>query len=53
MLQQLSKEPIGRFGIAPALHEDIEHIPSLIHGAPEIVQLTANADEHLVHKPSS
>src|SRR3984885_5113925 len=49
--QQLSEEPLGRFATAPALHEDIEHIPILIHRAPEIVQLAANADEHLVHEP--
>jgi hypothetical protein len=28
-LQQLAEEPLGRFGIAPALHENVENAPRL------------------------
>jgi len=49
-LQQLAKEPRGRLGIAPALDQDVEHVAVLIHRAPEMVQLAADADEHLVHE---
>jgi len=35
--QQLAEEPLGRFGIAPALDKDVEHMSVLVHGAPEVV----------------
>ncbi len=51
--QELAEEPLGRPGIAPALHENVEHMAVLIHGAPEVMQLAPNSDEHLVQVPLS
>ena len=42
--QQLAEEPPRRSGIAPALHENVEHMAVLIHGAPEVMQLAPDAD---------
>src|SRR4051812_35756049 len=50
-LQQLAKEALGGFGVAPALHQDVEHVPVLIDRTPEIMQLATDAEKHLVHKP--
>ena len=33
LLKQLSQQAFGRFGIAPALNQDVEYGPVLIHGA--------------------
>ena len=50
-LRRLAEEPLGRFGAAPALHQDVEHTPVPVHGAPERVRLAAGADEHLIRVP--
>ena len=52
-LQQLAKEPLSSFGIAPALHQDVEHDPVLVNGTPEILLLATNADEHLILSANS
>src|SRR5689334_15923830 len=49
--QQFAEEPLGGFGIAPALHQDAEDVSILIDGSPQIMNLAANADEHLVGIP--
>jgi hypothetical protein len=49
--QKLAEESLGRFGIAPALHEDVEHVPVLVDRAPKIMQFASNADEHLIQMP--
>ena len=49
--QQLAKEALGCMGIAPALNQDVEHVPVLIHGAPKVMHLAADAQEHLVEEP--
>src|SRR4051794_28801617 len=41
--QQLAEEPLGSPGIAPALHEDVEHVAMLVHSPPEIMQLAPDA----------
>src|ERR1700761_4709932 len=41
--QQFAEKTLGSFGVAPALHEDIEHGAVLIHGTPEIMLFTAYA----------
>src|SRR4051794_23938134 len=46
--QQFAEEPLGGFGIAPALHQDVEDVPILIDCPPQIMNLAADADEHLV-----
>jgi hypothetical protein len=50
-LQQLAKEARGRFRVAAALYQNVEHIPVLINRSPEVVQLASNADEYLIQKP--
>jgi hypothetical protein len=50
-LEQLLEEPLGRLGAAPALHQNIEHGTVLIDRSPQIVQLAADADEHLIQMP--
>src|SRR3954462_7981135 len=50
-LQQLAKEALGGFGIAPALHQDIEHLAVLIDRTPEMVLLATDAQKHLVDEP--
>src|SRR3954468_18833805 len=50
-LQQPLEEAFCCFGIAEALHQDVEHDTILIYSAPEIVQLALNPDEDLVQVP--
>jgi hypothetical protein len=50
-LQQLSEEALRRFGIPAALHQDVEHGTVLVDSAPEIVELAADAEEHLIEMP--
>jgi hypothetical protein len=47
-LEQLAEELLRRAFVPPPLHEDIQHIPALIHGPPEIVPLAMHVQEHLV-----
>jgi hypothetical protein len=47
-LQQPLEEALCRSRIAVALHQDIEHDPVLIDGAPEIMQSASDAEENLV-----
>jgi hypothetical protein len=49
--QQLAEEALGSFGIAPALHKDVEHLAILIDSQPEIMLLAADADKHLIEEP--
>src|SRR4051812_1688995 len=49
--QQFAEEPLGGFGIAPALHQDVEDVPILTDCPPQIMNLAADADEHLVSIP--
>jgi hypothetical protein len=50
-LQQPLKETLRCPSIAATLHQDIEHDPVLIDGTPEIMQLTPDPNEDLVHVP--
>ena len=50
-LEQLLEEALGRLGAAPALHQNVEHRAVLVDGAPKVVTLAADADEHLVQVP--
>ncbi len=51
ILQQLAEEPLGRFGLAPALDQDVEHMAVLVHRAPKGVHLAADAEERLAEMP--
>lgn len=50
-LQEFAKEAFGGFGIAPSLHENIERLAILIHGAPQVVTFPSEADEQFVKVP--
>lgn len=52
LLQQLARESLGGgLRITPALHENVEHDPVLIDGAPEPVCYTGNLDDDLIPVP--
>jgi hypothetical protein len=46
--EQLPKELLGRCFPAPSLREHIEHIPLLVHRAPQIIACSMNREEHFV-----
>jgi len=50
-LQQPLEETLCRRGVAAALHQDVEHDPVLIDGAPKMVQLALNSKEDLIQVP--
>ena len=50
-LQELAKEPFGRVGTSMFLNEDVDHIPILVHGPPEIVPLALNVHEDFIQVP--
>ena len=47
-LEQLAEELLGRVRVSPALHQNIEHVPLLVHRTPEIMALTPNTEAHLI-----
>jgi hypothetical protein len=49
--QKLSKQTLGGFRIAAALDQNVEHVPMLIHGAPEPMFPARNADRNLIMMP--
>ena len=49
--QQLAEELLGRFLVATTLHQDIEDVPVLIHGAPEVVPLAIDGEEDFIQMP--
>src|SRR5262249_8565550 len=50
-LEQLTKELLRRLLVAATLHEDIEHVIVLIHGAPQVMTLPVNRQKDLVQVP--
>ena len=50
-LEQLLEEALGRLGVAPALHQDVEHGAVLVDCPPEVRELATDADEHLIQRP--
>ena len=51
VLQQLAKESHRGVPISSRLHEDVEDVTGLIHGAPQVLLATLDRDEHLVEMP--
>src|SRR5258708_25755907 len=51
LFEQLAKKPLRRLLIAPALHQDIEHVAILIHSPPKVMSLATDREEDLVHMP--
>jgi hypothetical protein len=50
LLEQLAEELLRGAFVPPTLHEDIEDIPILIDGAPQIVALTMDRQKHLIER---
>jgi hypothetical protein len=50
--QELTKEPLGRTGVAMFLNEDIDHVSILIHSPPGIVALSSDVHEELIQVPN-
>ena len=51
LLEQLAQQPLGCFGIAAALNQNVERNPMLVHRSPEPMLPTGDADHHLVQVP--
>ena len=50
-LEQLTKELLRRLLVAATLHQDVEHVIVLIHGAPQVMALPIDRQKHLVEVP--
>ena len=50
-LQSRAKESHRGVPISSRLHEDVEDVTGLIHGAPQVLLATLDRDEHLVEMP--
>ena len=50
-LQEFPKESPRRTPVPAGLDEEVDQVPVLVHGAPEILALTVDRDEDLVQKP--
>jgi hypothetical protein len=51
-LKELSEEPLGRFGVAALLHQDVEYFAVLVDGTPQIDLLAIDLAENVVQIPS-
>src|SRR5665811_1593572 len=51
-LEQLAEEPFGRAGVAISLNQDVDHVALLVDGPPQVVSLTPDLHEDLVHVPN-
>ena len=50
-LQECPKESPRRTRVPTRLDEEVDQVPVLVHGAPEILALTVDRDEDFVQKP--
>jgi hypothetical protein len=50
-LEEFTEEFFGSSLVTPALHQDVEHGPVLVDGAPEIAPFSVNREEHFVQVP--
>jgi hypothetical protein len=50
-LEELAEKLLGSSLIAPALHEDIQHVPMLINSSPQIVPFAVDGEKHLIQMP--
>src|SRR5215510_1276212 len=50
-LEQLAKKLLRRLLVAATLHQDVEHVIILIHGAPEVMALPIKREKHLIQMP--
>ena len=50
-LQQFAQQALGRLRVAPALNQDVEHDSMLVHGTPEPMLFTSDADHNVIEMP--
>jgi hypothetical protein len=50
-LSLLKNIPVGVL-VTPLLHQDVQYIALLIHGAPQVVALAVNGAQHFIYVPS-
>ncbi len=50
-LQEFPKESPRRTPVPAGLDEEVDEVPVLVHGAPEILALTVDRDEDFVQEP--
>ena len=50
-LEELAEELLRGLLVPPALHQDIEHVPVLIHRPPQIVTFAFDGQKHLIQVP--
>ena len=50
-LQESPKESPRRTPVPAGLDEEVDEVPVLVHGAPEILALTVDRDENVVQEP--
>ncbi len=51
LFEQLTKELLGCLLVAPALHQDVQHIPILINGTPQVLGLAIDLQKDLIQMP--
>jgi hypothetical protein len=50
-LEQLAKELLGGVLVAPALHQDIQHVVVLVDSAPQVMALAIDGQEDFIKMP--
>jgi hypothetical protein len=50
-LPQLAEELLRRLLVAAALHQNIENVPALVNGAPEVIPLAIDREEDFIQVP--
>ena len=46
-------ESLGRNGVSPILHQNIDDLPFLINGTPQVWELTVDFQIHLIQVPGT
>ena len=47
-LEQLAKKLLGRLRVAPALHQNIQHVIVLVHSTPQVMALPVDRQKQVV-----
>ena len=42
---------LGRNGVSPVLHQNLDDLPFLINGTPQVLELTVDVQVHLIQMP--
>jgi hypothetical protein len=44
---------LGRNGVSPVLHQNVDDLPLFINGTPQILELTVDCQVHLIQVPGT